>query len=264
MWCSDCQQDVPAVARSADGPLICTRCEAVFELSSNTAPEQGQVADTGLALEEMDRHHETSSPLSPWDREEMEQRLRRIGQQLRTAYRHDPQFGVSSGLPSGWGSAAQQPPMPRERFSEHRPTSPPQSLAPSRATLATRLISLMLAVGVLGLFGGVAALAWASAFGLEQPWQVAMTATLAAEGTLIVSLAWMAARLWRNSRQLNQQIEGVDRQIRDIEHLTGSLSAQRLSSSQYYYEHFNQGASSHMLLANLRGQIDQLSSRLTG
>ena len=117
-------------------------------------------------------------------------------------------------------------------------------------------------MGVTGFVAGAGLLLWAAAFGLPQSWQWGITATLAAEGTLIVGLTWMAGRLWRNSRYLNQQLVGVDQQLHEIEHLAGSLAGSRLSSSQHYYEHFQQGASSHMLLANLRGQVDQLASRI--
>jgi hypothetical protein len=74
----------------------------------------------------------------------------------------------------------------------------------------------------------------------------------------------MAARLWRNSRRLNQQLAEVDEQLDEIHELAGTLSAGRLSASQHYYQHFSQVANPHMLVANLRGQIDQLAERMAG
>ena len=86
-----------------------------------------------------------------------------------------------------------------------------------------------------------------------------MTLTIAAEGLLIVSLLWMAKRLWHNGQQVNQQLAGVEGQLSEIQ-LSGSHSG----SSASYYHHFNLGASPQMLVANLRGQMDQLANRLNG
>ncbi len=105
-------------------------------------------------------------------------------------------------------------------------------------------------------------LTWSAAFQLPQPWQWGMTATIAAEGMLILGLIGMAARLWRNGRQVNQQLDGVTGQLHQIERITGALAGSRMSSSQHYYDHFHQVASPHMLIANLRGQVDQLATRI--
>ena len=91
-----------------------------------------------------------------------------------------------------------------------------------------------------------------------------MTTTIAAEGLLIVGLTWMAIRLWQNSRRLNHELRGVDKQLVEIHEMAGSLSAGQLSASQNYYHHFSQVANPHMLVANLRGQIDQLAERISG
>jgi hypothetical protein len=72
----------------------------------------------------------------------------------------------------------------------------------------------------------------------------------------------MAARLWRNSRRVNHQLHGVDRQLAEIEQFTGALAGGQLASSQHYYHHFSQVASPNLLLANLQGQVDQLAARV--
>ena len=89
-----------------------------------------------------------------------------------------------------------------------------------------------------------------------------MTLTIGAEGLLILSLAWMAARLWHNSRRVNRQLHGVDRQLAKIEQITGTLAGTQQPTSQHFYHHANQAASPHMQVANLRGQVDLMSARL--
>jgi hypothetical protein len=112
--------------------------------------------------------------------------------------------------------------------------------------------------------GGAAVLVWSAAFNQAHVWQWGLTTTIAAEGVLILGLAWMAIRLWHNSRHLNRQLRGVDEQLDEIHELAGSLTASQQSASQQYYHHFSQVANPHMLVANLRGQIDQLAERIAG
>lgn len=132
-----------------------------------------------------------------------------------------------------------------------------------RAKTATSwLLSLLLGSGVLAFCVGVGLLTWSAAFQLSPVWQQGMTLTIAAEGMLILSLTWMAVRLWHNGRYVNRQLHGVDRQLAEIEQITGELAGSNQSSSHRYYHHFSQVASPHLLAANLQGQVDQLAARL--
>ena len=261
MWCRDCQQDVPAVASSVNGPLVCSRCEASFDTGASFTSATSRPADSGVSLESIEERPNLEPPINPRESAQTQEQLRRIGRQLRTAYRHDPGF-TSPPPVSNWGPEALNLLDRDEQLRAVRRHAREKSSAHSRPTLVSRLISMLLVLGLAGFIAGASLLLWGTAFGLPKSWQWGMTVTFVAEGALIVGLTWMAGRLWRNSRYLNQQLVGVDQQLHDIEHLTGSLAASRMSGSQHYYEHFHQGASNHMLLANLRGQVDQLASRM--
>jgi hypothetical protein len=253
MRCRHCQQDVPAVARSVEGPLVCPRCDEEFD-SEFSAP-----ADTGVSLDSVASKPDLTPPINLLEQEETHRNLRRIGRRLRTAYRHDP--GFRAAPPLSWGPQAPTGVAPLRAVASRGSRDRDDSTNP---TVASRLIGLLIMAGVAGFMGGAGLLVWAAAFQLAGPWQWGMTATIAAEGALILGLTWMAGRLWRNSRRLNRQLEGVEGQLHDVERLTGSLASSRMSCSQHYYDHFNQGASSQMLLANLRGQVDQLAERMAG
>jgi len=116
--------------------------------------------------------------------------------------------------------------------------------------------------GLAGIAGGVGLLAWSTASRFAPAWQWGMTTTIASQGILIAGLVWMASRLWRNSRRVNSQLQGIDRQLGEIRYQTSFESDTRTPSSGAYYDHFARGASSQMLLANLRGQLEQLSARI--
>ena len=57
MWCRNCQQDVPAVAKSVDGPLVCTRCEGMFDLV--------HPSDTGVSLDSLINVYLADIPFDP-------------------------------------------------------------------------------------------------------------------------------------------------------------------------------------------------------
>ena len=250
------------MAPSSHGRLACPRCGAFLDAAGAEHSEAySHPADTGVPLDSVQRQPDLAPPINPMEREQTHRHLRRIGRQLRTGYRHDPNFPAPSPRPWGQEALASLAGVEHLRVANRRSSRPVVDAA--TPTVASRLIGLLLVAGGIGFACGAGLLVWAAAFQLPQPWQWGMSATIAAEGLLILGLTWMAGRLWNNSRHLNQKLAGVDEQLHEIEHLAGSLAGNRMSSSQHFYDHFNQGASSHMMLANLRGQVDQLASRMS-
>jgi len=269
MWCSDCQQDVPAVASSAREPLVCPRCRSDLDLTGIAALKANGPKDDGIALESFDRSaaEDLSAPVDWSEQEDSRQRLQQIGRKLRGSSQYESALGNAAVLNHHWPAATPTP----------MPTPPPvvqpeeqlRSVARRSATEPTDgqtktswLVSLLLCGGVIGFGVGVGLLAWSAVFQLPQFWRVGMTLTIGAEGLLILSLTWMAARLWSNGRRVNRQLHGVDQQLTEMQEFAGSLAGSNLSSSQHYYHHFSQAASPHMLVANLQGQVDQLAARL--
>ncbi len=255
MWCTDCQQDVPAVVRSAREPLVCPRCQQELAPAAATVP-----SDAGIALESFDQPVEDSlAPPIDWlAQEETRQRLRAIDQKLHAPHRQEiPKVAVTRAGSTPLSFAASQIPL---QTVTHRAAAEPT--AGQRPTKTSWSLSLLLSVGVLTFCGGVGLLAWSTAFQLPLLWQQGMTLTIGAEGLLILSLTWMAARLWRNGRRVNRQLHGVDQQLAEIEQITGALAGSQVASSQHFYHHASQAASPHMLVSNLQGQVEQLAARL--
>lgn len=264
MWCSHCQQDVPAVARSPQGPLLCTLCEQ--EMAQQTAARQrhSQPADIGVELESYDITQSLRQQLDPpmdfFESEETRQSLRSIGRKLRVSYHSNFNVGDSGAFSNDCSAFDSTPTVTGE--SQMSSYSNRMAQRTSTRTVASWLISLLLVGGGAALCLGVILLAWSAAFQLPRQWQWGMTTTIAAEGTLMLGLVWMAGRLWHNGRNVNRQLSGVDRQLTDLQQLTGSLAGSSMSSSQHFYDHFHQTVSPHVQVANLRGQVDQLASRI--
>ena len=264
MWCTYCQQDIPAVASSAKGPLLCSQCEREVGERVDQIIDTRRPTDSGVPLETFDAKREAerkafAPPIDELERQQTKQRMRRLGRQLRSTPSRDLDVAISPALKGEWAGATIEPPQPTVQAT-YLPVRSAENN--SKRNSVSWMISLMLFLGVF-LFGlGIGLLAWSAAFQLPAQWQWGLTATMIAEGTLILGLTWMAARLWYNSRQVNQQLDGVDQQLTEIQEITGSLAGSHVSSSQHFYSHFSQAASPHMLAANLRGQVEQLASRI--
>lgn len=263
------------MARGADGPLVCPRCELDFSppVDRHDAISGNVPADSGIALDSLDHQSAEWSPhADAAQQEQLRQQLRRIASKLgplrREHFRRENQPHQRHGaMRIDWShgsSAARTAAEPEISHSGMAAMAFHASRQPSQTprTMATWAMSLLLLCGLAGFAGGVGLLAWSTARLHGAAWQWGITTTIAAQGLLIVGLVWMAWRLWRNGRRVNYQLQRVGRQLEQIEYLTGTLADKRATSSGAYYDHFAQGASSHMLLANLRGQLEQLAARM--
>ena len=123
-------------------------------------------------------------------------------------------------------------------------------------------VSFLLLIGVVTFAAGIGLMIWSATVGDTAHWFGALVATLAGEGALIVGLAWMAVRLWRNSRRVNRQLVGVEDRLADVQLAAGQMASARMTSSQTYYQHFGAGMSPSLAMANLRGQLEELSTRV--
>jgi hypothetical protein len=253
MWCSHCHQEVPGVPSAERGTVACARCQRDLKFASAT-----RLADSGISLDEVSPNQPAA--IDRFATEESKQNLRRLGQQLRPVY----QQHATLERPLFWERLSVDSPevSPQLRNIAHQEASFTES-RPSRSNVPY-FLGVLLGGGFLALAIGVAALVWSAAFNQAVVWRWGLTTTVAGEGLLILGLTWMAARLWQKGRQLDRNLHQVDSQLTEVSELAGQLTASQLSSSQHYYQHFSQSANPHLLVANLRGQIDQLAERLAG
>jgi hypothetical protein len=199
MWCRHCQQDVP-VLRSERGEPACPRCRAAL---------RGAAGEAGIALESMDR------PAAPAGRSAMltidpaVADLRRIGRKLRPtpyariAVGHSRAFAASLPVETNHDLADAAASLPQARPAES-PEPTPVLWAPT----------LTLTAGFALLAGAVAAVAaHAAGQASVEVWRWGLVAALSGEGLLVAGFAWLASRLWRNSRRLDRRLDAVERQL---------------------------------------------------
>lgn len=263
MWCSNCQQDTPAVAHALHGRIVCSQCQQ--PMRSSTFQLDTQISDNGIALDgpEMASSHDSAPPRTrQWS-------VRDRARLLNTA---DMQHRPSSARKI----ATRRFDPPQITFDDIKlATSPEQQvLATQLSTVSGPAVRrrpeggqfsswLLVVAGALALVGGIGAIAWSLSAGRPDIWNLALALTLGGQGTLILGLVLVVARLWRNSRYATGKLQTVNAQLVQLQRTADELAAMR-GGAQAFYADLARGASPQVLLANLKGQLDQLTTRMGG
>ncbi len=256
MWCSNCQQDVPAIGRSGTTKLACTRCHSALPPPHAVGiSEAGIALDDEVALEVVD-----SRPPLVADDWQLRRRTRELGRKLR----HDtagPQRRVDSPQ-NLFADLAEQTASPIiDPGSYNRPTPTANSPSPEFGQFVAWFVTF---IGFTTLATGLGTIAWSIAHGGSDYWDHALALTLAGQGVLIFGLVLVVTRLWRNSRYASHKLQDVHADLGQLQRTADALTAMRSGGAPAFYAELVRGASPQMLLTNLRGQLDQLATRLNG
>jgi hypothetical protein len=227
MWCCRCQQEVPA-ARGLSGPPKCSRCSAVL-LASAEARAVACISDCGVELDTFSR---ATRPL-PCVRERLgdeplQQQLRRLERKLRPPVRrHD-----AHGFTTRFNGVAPFGDSHEDASDDLQVAAANLQICPSPARPApTWGISLLLAAGATAFICGVLLLITANMLLHPGAWRWGFAATITGEGLLIGGLAAMAMRLWRNSRRINAQLDGIDVRLVEVQSTLTHAAANFTTSS---------------------------------
>ncbi|MEM8864267.1 MAG: hypothetical protein AAGF31_01830 [Planctomycetota bacterium] len=255
MWCRHCQQDVPAVAQGADERVQCARCQRPLGATPFAAP----VSDSGVPLK-------PAVEVEPWSAADVlgaedEQRIRQLGQQLRTARRVGSQANPAGrklrfdtpASATGVDAAPARPSID--------PAVTPAPRAPSKPSQASAWMVALLGALTLGI--GLGLLAW-SLFG-ERPdlWNWGLAATLSGQGLLIVGLLQLLATLWSAGRDATNRLITLHYELRRLQRTADSIAGGRNATPSAFYADLTRGSSPQVMLANLKGQVDELTARFS-
>ncbi len=122
---------------------------------------------------------------------------------------------------------------------------------------------LVLSLGVSAFIGGGALLALSYALERNDFWFVGMPLTVAGQVCLLLALVMQLERVWQGSRYAMDKLGEVDQRLADLSQTTTLLGVTHGSAAQAFYAHMAEGASPHLLLADLKGQIDLLAVRMS-
>jgi hypothetical protein len=121
---------------------------------------------------------------------------------------------------------------------------------------------LIISLGAMALvFGGVL-LAWSCFSGRAELWRLGLPFALGGQASLIIGLVLQLNGLWQSSHETVESISELDEQVASLRQAAAQLSTSHSSASQSFYFHLAEGCSPHMLLADLKGQLDLLAMRI--
>lgn len=258
MWCSHCQQDVPAVAAAGDGRVQCARCQRPV---ARAAFPSGGGADGSV-----DATNAAASPADGFSaprRLDADERYRRIGRTLRSAQRRAAPAKADGRMLRL--DVAEASPLTRQAARPLRPvaTTPATQSAPRDQHRASQTIAWLITLtGAAVLGAGIGLIGW-SLVG-ERPflWDWGLFGTFAGQGLLVVGLTLLLANLWTNARLATGRLASLQNEVIKLQRSTEALTGDRTATATRFYADLARGASPELLVANLRGQLDELSASL--
>jgi len=266
MWCSTCQQETPGLANATSGRIVCSRCQA--PLQKHKAPYTTRICDDGLALDEPARTQTAAATPFRTDDWAARQRVRSAVRELR---RPNPTTG---NAPNRIAADQRRFDPPQDLFANiELATTPtiatlaPQSfaseLAQKRSSAGGQVIAwLVVTIGVATLASGVGLIAWSLSTAQMLYWNYAVGLATAGQGALIFGLVLVISRLWRSSRYSAAKLQDVHTRLGQLQQSSETLAATRTGGAPAFYADLVRGASPHVMLANLKGQVDQLATRV--
>ena len=125
---------------------------------------------------------------------------------------------------------------------------------------------LLVAIGQGTLSCGVALLVWSHLLARPDLWQLGWAIAPGGLFAMVIGLLLRLESVWTYQRATCERVSEMDRKLRELEQTTQLLSTQvsrrAASPSQTFYTHLAHGATPHMLVSDIQGQLDLLAQRL--
>jgi hypothetical protein len=253
MWCKNCRQDTPGM-RSADKPgMRCGRCGGAVgpdAAGEARAPQDaGHPAEIGLDL------GGARAATTSFDDWQLDQNVRSLEARLGT-YRHrdsGPHFTPPASREPIYRFDAAHSRVPEPMGYQRRMRLD----RPARRSGLVAQIAIWLGLVTLATGGGL--FGWSAITDEFAFARIGVLVAIGGAAIFLVGIVLLLERIWRNSRFAVQKLRQLDGQIRQLEQTTTMMGVAHGSPSQAFYSHLADGANPHLLLADLKGQIDMLA-----
>jgi uncharacterized integral membrane protein len=246
---------MPAVA-NGDGGMACARCSNVLRVAPETDIAKRQearvaaIADSVLA----------GSPFND-------------APPLIDTWRLDAELSEAERLLKAFSPLTSASANPSTQFAAHATRSPfdlaTKQTAQSPAAESTTTTSggvfawLFLLAGTMALVCGGVLVGYSLYASRPALWNLGLPILLAGQAGLLLGVVLQLARIWQNHRRAAERLAKVDRQLGDLEQTTTLLGNTYGAGSSTFFAHLAEGASPHLLLADLKGQMDLLAMKMS-
>jgi hypothetical protein len=194
--------------------------------------------------------------------------LRRIGVPARPLASQPPADGGQRGveLTTRRIDAAHAPAHSPAPMARTREQPEPDRDGRGRATVrrSSWIAWMALGFGITTLVCGGVLIGWSLVAPRPDLWNIGLPLALIGQAGVVIGLLLQLDRLWQSSRAASHAIQQIDDEIEHLRHSTQQIAAHRSPASQSFYAHWADGASPHLLLTDLKGQLDLLSEQLAG
>jgi hypothetical protein len=119
-----------------------------------------------------------------------------------------------------------------------------------------------LALGLMAFACGTALLVLSHLSRRDELWTLGLPVAIGGQVGLLVGLVLQLERIWQNSRYAARKLDRVDAQLYELERAASVASVTHGTAAQAFYTHLADGANPHLMLADLKGQIDLLAAEL--
>ena len=254
MWCKHCRQDAPSISSASRHGMCCGRCGVPLSTNSEDraqpADESYHPAEVGLDLDAPPPG--TARSFEDW---RLDHNVRSMRARMEPWQSHPSAYrSQSTGSPRPqWHVDAAHPRVPRP----HKPKRRIGAVRPGGRSPTLTNSALMM--GLTAGAGGVAVLAWSVAEARGDLWNIGLSAIVAGGVVFLLGLVLQLEHIWHNSRFAVVKLRQIDSHLQDLQRTTASLGVTHGSASQAFYSHLAEQANPHLLLSDLKGQIDLLA-----
>lgn len=249
MWCKHCRQDVPGVSSPNQSGVRCTQCgrTSADPQDAASAARLSDLAENGIDLGAARGAKPQASQFDEWKfDQEVRQWQSKLGRQVRFD-RPRPGQARANRQPQ-WHAHAAHSSVPRP----HRR----RNSVPKRSSGA---VLFVLSLGMLTFIAGGALVA--GSFVLDRPdlWSRGLPLAIAGQVGILLALALQLERLWVSSRSTVRKLNDVDAQLEQLGRNADMLHSPALHD---YYAHSARPSSPHVMLADLKGQLDRIADSI--
>jgi hypothetical protein len=142
-----------------------------------------------------------------------------------------------------------------------RPNRRPPS-APVRKTRLNAVSWLLLSGGLMSFVFGAVLLICAWSLSRPELWTLGLPIAMVGQSGLLIGLVLQIDGLWRTNRRASVSLDELDGEVRELRHAATMLTTTHSSPASSFYAHFAEGASPHLLVADLKGQLDLLTQKM--